>query len=103
MIGWAIATAIAVSALIGLVLLVRQPVARHFGARAAYALWAAPLIRAVTPPLPQSAVATPAQETLGRVTYQLFVTQEAAAAPQWTWTQVLIGLWLLGALAYLAV
>lgn len=101
MIGWGAATAIAVSALIALVLLIRQQVARLFGARAAYALWAAPLIRALTPPLPQGAVAIPGQEALGRASYQLVVTRDAAMA-SWTWTQVLIAVWLFGAIAYLA-
>ncbi len=38
-------------ALIALVLLLRRPVARHFGARAAYALWALPLLRLAVPPI----------------------------------------------------
>jgi beta-lactamase regulating signal transducer with metallopeptidase domain len=102
MIAWAVSTAIAVSALIALVLLVRQPVARLFGARAAYALWAAPLIRALTPPLPEGAITTPAQEAIGRASYRLVVTQVTATS-QWTWTEALIALWLLGAAAYLTV
>ncbi|MEM7005802.1 MAG: M56 family metallopeptidase [Pseudomonadota bacterium] len=46
-------TTLAVTFLIGLVLLVRRPFARHFGAKAAYALWAIPAIRLVLPPLPE--------------------------------------------------
>ncbi len=38
--------------LMGLVLLLRRPVARHFGAHAAYALWALPALRLLLPPLP---------------------------------------------------
>ncbi|GMM94206.1 M56 family metallopeptidase [Qipengyuania sp. MTN3-11] len=38
-------------ALIALVLVLRRPVARHFGARAAYALWALPALRLVIPPV----------------------------------------------------
>ncbi|OBX20394.1 hypothetical protein A9995_01350 [Erythrobacter sp. QSSC1-22B] len=38
-------------ALIALVLMLRRPVARHFGASAAYALWALPLLRLVMPPI----------------------------------------------------
>lgn len=45
-------TTLAVSVLIALVLLVRRPFARAFGAKAAYALWAIPLVRLVLPPLP---------------------------------------------------
>ncbi len=51
------------SVLVAIVLLVRRPVGRMFGARASYALWLAPAIRLVMPQLPQFAVpaaATPA-------------------------------------------
>ena len=47
----ALQTVLAVSVLIALVLVVRRPVARHFGAGTAYALWALPLARLVLPPL----------------------------------------------------
>ncbi|MEM9669865.1 MAG: M56 family metallopeptidase [Pseudomonadota bacterium] len=46
-------TTLAITLLIGLVLLVRRPFAKHFGAKAAYALWAIPAIRLVLPPLPE--------------------------------------------------
>ena len=36
---------------IALVLLLRRPVARHFGAAAAYALWFLPLARLILPPV----------------------------------------------------
>ena len=44
-------TVLAVSVLIALVLVARRPVARHFGAGVAYALWAVPLARLILPPL----------------------------------------------------
>lgn len=47
-----ISTYISVALLIGLVLVIRRPFARAFGAKAAYALWALPLARLVMPPLP---------------------------------------------------
>jgi beta-lactamase regulating signal transducer with metallopeptidase domain len=47
----ALQTVLAVSVLIGLILVVRRPVAKHFGAGVAYALWALPLARLVLPPL----------------------------------------------------
>ena len=47
-----LATGIAVAALIILVLLIRKPFGMRFGARAAYALWALPVIRLVLPPMP---------------------------------------------------
>lgn len=48
----AIVTTFAVGALVLLVLLIRKPFAMRFGAKAAYLLWALPLARFVTPPLP---------------------------------------------------
>lgn len=44
-------TSLAVAVLIALVLLIRRPVARVFGARAAYALWLAPVTRLFLPDL----------------------------------------------------
>lgn len=44
-------TSLAVAVLIGLVLIVRRPFARAFGARAAYALWLAPTVRLFLPEL----------------------------------------------------
>lgn len=49
---WIIETLLASSVLMLLVLAVRTPVARHFGARMAYALWLLPLLRMILPPLP---------------------------------------------------
>lgn len=46
-------TSLAVAFLIALVLLVRRPFARRFGAKAAYMLWAIPLARLLLPPLPE--------------------------------------------------
>jgi len=102
MIGWAVSAALAVSIMILLVLTLRQPVARLFGARAAYALWAAPLIRALMPPLPESAVAIPAKAVLGGASYELVVTRVAESSTWW-WPGVLIALWLGGAAIYLVV
>lgn len=39
------------AALIGLVLLIRRPIARYFGPRLAYALWALPMLRLLMPPV----------------------------------------------------
>ena len=44
-------TSLAVAALIALVLIIRRPFARVFGARAAYALWLAPTVRLFLPEL----------------------------------------------------
>ena len=48
---WLSETSLALSILIVLVLMVRKPFARLFGARAAYALWLAPVIRLFLPEL----------------------------------------------------
>ena len=45
-------TSLAVGILFFIVLLVRRPFARQFGAKAAYALWLVPLARLFMPPLP---------------------------------------------------
>jgi beta-lactamase regulating signal transducer with metallopeptidase domain len=55
MIAWLVETLIAVTLLMAMVLLLRGPVARSFGAGWAYALWAVPALRLVLPPLPQLA------------------------------------------------
>ncbi|WEK41642.1 MAG: M56 family metallopeptidase [Candidatus Sphingomonas colombiensis] len=52
MIGWAVEALIASAALIALVLAIRVPVRRAFGAPVAYALWLLPVLRLVLPPLP---------------------------------------------------
>ncbi len=51
---WLLGTLVATSALIVLVLLVREPVRRHFGARAAYGLWLIPAARLLMPTLTQT-------------------------------------------------
>ncbi len=47
-------TTLAVGILVLLVLAIRRPFARRFGAKAAYALWMLPLVRFVMPPLPSN-------------------------------------------------
>lgn len=61
MMDWLTDTFIWTAALIALVLLIRRPVARHFGPQAAYALWALPLIRLVLPPLTLPAWMAPSE------------------------------------------
>jgi bla regulator protein BlaR1 len=48
---WLVDTLIVTAALMALVLVLRRPVAKHFGAELAYALWAIPLARLLMPPL----------------------------------------------------
>ena len=45
---------------VALVLLLRRPVARHLGARAAYALWLLPFLRLLLPPVVLPAWLAPA-------------------------------------------
>lgn len=52
MIAWLVQTLIASLLLMALVLLMRAPVSRMFGAHAAYALWLLPALRMILPPLP---------------------------------------------------
>lgn len=47
-------TTVAVSLLIVIVLAIREPVARRFGANMAYALWLLPALRLIMPPLPSN-------------------------------------------------
>ena len=51
---WLTGTLVATSALILLVLLVREPVRRTFGARVAYGLWLIPAARLLMPTLTQT-------------------------------------------------
>ena len=99
-------------ALIVAVLALRRPVSRHFGARAAYALWALPFLRLILPPIvlpaaiapePVASVPIPlggygvAETGGGGVLLQPMV----ASQPAIDW--VLLGLtaWLIGALVFL--
>lgn len=100
MIDWAIDTALAVSLLIAAVLLVRRPIAAQFGAHAAYALWLAPLLRAVTPPLPQLSLPVSAPSLSDAASYVALSTAPAAPADT-SWMPLLIAIWLGGALAFL--
>lgn len=111
---WILQTSFAVSVLILFVLIVRKPVARLLGAKAAYALWSLPLIRLIMPEIPVpsflsfglsgspestapispamvypselGAIASPAQQTLTPINWELY----------------LVGLWLFGACVYMA-
>ncbi|WP_288015837.1 M56 family metallopeptidase [Blastomonas sp.] len=51
---WLVETLIVTAALMALVLVLRRPVARHFGAEIAYLLWAIPLARLFMPPVVQT-------------------------------------------------
>lgn len=107
---WLIDTALYTAALIALVLVLRRPVARHFGPSMAYALWALPLLRLVLPPLVLPASLAPAPEAapvaLDASTVSLLLAAEqlnaAPPPPAWTWGDLLLPLWLGSAALFLA-
>ena len=96
-------SALSVSLLILLVLAIRGPVARQFGARAAYALWLAPLARLLVPlaglwPSTTGAAEAPATGVMPEI---VIARVPGAGGSDWTfWALVL---WAAGAVAYLAV
>jgi bla regulator protein blaR1 len=93
---WLIDTAAAVTLLIALVLLLRGPVTRAFGASFAYALWLLPLARAVLPTITLSIEAPP----LPAVSQDIIMTMAAApVAVPFDPVPWLAALWLGGALA----
>ena len=64
---WLLGTLLATTGLIVLVLLIREPVRRHFGARVAYGLWLIPAARLLMPTLTHTVertvpAATPAHD-----------------------------------------
>lgn len=111
---WLIDTFIYTSLLIGLVLLLRSWVARHFGAQIAYALWALPMLRLILPPLVLPAWMAPAEpvaETAAAAGEPLMViiSDTPAAASDvppppevgLTAMELLLPLWIGGALVFL--
>jgi beta-lactamase regulating signal transducer with metallopeptidase domain len=120
MISFLLDTLLATGVLIALVLVLRKPVARAFGAQFAYALWLLPLLRFVMPPiwLPASFAAVP--EAPVAATIELGVSTAATAAvviPAATpsaavsapavslsvpWAELALAAWLCGAVVFLA-
>lgn len=97
---WLASTLIATSLLALLVLLLRAPVARLFGARAAYALWLAPLLRMLLPPLPENHALPSVGVDAAALPAMSIVTSAAPAEPGST--GLLLTLWLAGAVLFLA-
>lgn len=123
MIAWVIETFVATTLLMLLVLAIRKPVSRHFGPNIAYALWALPVLRLALPPLPESwraSAETPVAAASEVITYYMvdpITVPDAAATTATTaatattipvetlpfdWLPVIVGLWAVGALAFLA-
>ncbi len=108
-VSWMVEALVASALLIALVLLIRRPVRRMFGAPVAYALWALPVIRLFLPPLPQDVreqVAAPLVAPLTQVGQQVTVfivpaARDAAAPAFLTAGSSLALLWGLGAAAFI--
>lgn len=104
---WLGDTLIATTALLALVLLVRKPVARHFGAGTAYFLWALPAARICVPVLTVEVPAM-AGTAAGNLSEQVRTAALAAvqagpamgsasAVPSINWAMIALSLWLGGA------
>jgi len=120
MISFLLDTLLATGAVIALVLVLRKPAARAFGAQFAYALWALPLLRFVMPPIQLPASLAPASETSaaaasiaavdGAAPILMPAMTAGAVPPQAEsdlvstipWAGLALSLWLGGALALLA-
>jgi beta-lactamase regulating signal transducer with metallopeptidase domain len=96
--GGIVETLVATSLLMALVLLVRRPVARAFGAKAAYALWLAPLARLLLPPVPV-AVDMPEMLILNGEATTAAAAPAVSALPV---TTIALAVWLGGAALFLA-
>ena len=98
---WLAGNLLVASLLILLVLAIRRPVARLFGARAAYALWLAPALRLIWPPMPEwSPVAATAASPATVYWTQLVVPASEQLAPLAT---ILLAIWIGGAAVTLGV
>ena len=113
MIDWMLDTLIWTGALIALVLLLRRPVAAHFGAQAAYALWLIPFVRLLLPPIELPAMFAPTvaiaptqaiaiDPVLLMNAQEQAQAQPVAADTAWLWLALGFGVWLTGAAVTLA-
>ena len=104
MTGWMVEALLASTVLMALVMMLRRPVVRIFGARAAYLLWALPVLRLLLPPLPTQTVLP---QALGQGALVVFhqqaatmtgiVTDQAAGLP---WIELAMALWIGGAVLF---
>jgi bla regulator protein BlaR1 len=109
---WLFDTFIWTGAAMALVLLLRRPVARHFGPQVAYALWALPLARLLLPPFvlparfaPQAIVEAgngSMQPAMVLVSDAVPAAGPAAVASSFPWVEMVVALWVVGAFAFLA-
>ncbi|MBY0519831.1 MAG: peptidase M56, partial [Sphingomonas sp.] len=108
MIAWAIEALIASTLLMLLVLVLRAPVRRAFGAGVAYALWLLPVARLLLPPLPaewQPSEAAPISRAAERVGVMFIDLAGGAPAPELPagpdYTPVVLAIWAIGAIGFI--
>ncbi|HEY8602983.1 M56 family metallopeptidase [Tsuneonella suprasediminis] len=121
---WLASTLVWTGVLLAAVLLLRRPVARHFGPHAAYALWLLPFLRLLLPPIVLPAWLAPAQQTMQHtitttetvltttrvpldasavsVSAPVSTSAGATAISYADWLPLIAGLWLTGAAVLLA-
>ncbi|WP_404333884.1 M56 family metallopeptidase [Sphingomonas sp. MMS12-HWE2-04] len=100
MIGWALETFVATTLLMLLVLVLRAPVRKSFGAQMAYALWLLPVARLLMPSLPagwREQAAAPVAAASDIVA--IYVVEPLGAAPA-AGAEVNFGLWMVVLLAW---
>lgn len=98
---WLLDTFVLTSVLIAAVLLLRGPVARHFGPQVAYALWALPLLRLLMPPLVLPANFAPVEAEPAAAAALVLVREAPVAEAGFALTDLLLPLWLGGAVLFL--
>ena len=102
---WLLGTLLATSGLIVLVLLVREPVRRHFGARVAYGLWLIPVARLLMPTIthtverPVTMTVSPRLMTSQVSAEPMLLSSVAAPEPSLIeqlggWPTILLAIWL---------
>jgi bla regulator protein BlaR1 len=102
---WLLGTLMWTGFLITAVLMVRRPVARHFGPTAAYALWFIPILRLALPPIVLPAWLGPARASpvASDMTFVSLPAKTAlATAPVSSidWSALVVAVWLIGAAVY---
>jgi beta-lactamase regulating signal transducer with metallopeptidase domain len=104
---WLLDTLVWTGVLIALVLVIRRPIARHFGARAAYALWSLPLFRLLLPPIVLPASMSPSVEAAKATRMEMLAVTDApptylapAASAGIDWAALLAIAWVVGAGCY---
>ena len=103
MTAWLVETLVGTTLLMLVVLVLRGPVARAFGARWAYALWALPGLRLIVPPLPTLFPEAPLPPVVLFIpaAERLTAPPPAELAASWEWMPFFVALWAGGAVIFL--